>query len=103
MGADGITIDELPLGTEIAVSVAMTGEAYVLSDIATATFGSLMAAPPFCAPFYSGQEPVPRVTGAAHPAAGHFYYLGMRPHLPQVRPRRRPGLVPRRVGARFGS
>ena len=79
LGADEVTIDELPLGTELAVSVALTGEAYVLSDIATATFGSLMAAPHFCAPFYSGQEPVPRVTGAAQPAAGHFYYLGFGP------------------------
>ena len=89
LGADGMVIDELPLGTELAVSVALTGEAYVLSDIATATFGSLMAAPQFCAPFYSGDalptaplltnEPIPKVTGAAQPTAGRFYYLGFGP------------------------
>ena len=89
LGADRMVIDELPLGTELAVSVALTGEAYVLSDIATVTFGSLMAAPQFCAPFYSGDalptaplltnEPIPKVTGAAQPTAGRFYYLGFGP------------------------
>ena len=90
LGANELIVDNLPLTTQLTVSAALTDGSHVMSHIATATFGSSMAAPHFYTPFYTAPREVyqyglltdasiPQVTSVAKPAKGRFYYLGFGP------------------------